>query len=186
MARCFSTNSTSLISYIYDICYIVLAQNRKHISFLKWHRQECIVSGLKCDSNIYAPSLNPDELKIWVSVCSVCQEFDIYWRGSYYMAQKDTYHFDTIDFESYHSQRFIMKRMICHCGLSYKFIMPLCHHPRNHHQNILRTMITLEDNKIMMINHFMKCVTHEVSRSYLSKSECHEQGVPIYKFCIEH
>ena len=94
--------------------------------------------------------------------------------------------FDSIDFESYRSQWFILKRMICHCGLSYKFIMPLCHHPWNHHQNVLRTMITLDDNKIMMINHFMKCVTHKLSRSYLSKSEskCHIQGVPIYRFCI--
>ena len=126
----------------------------------------------------------------WAQNMSVCmQRLSRIWHlleRLLFHGPKDTYHFDTIDFESYHSQRFIMKRMICHCGLSYKFIMPLCHHPRNRHQNILRTMITLEDNKIMMINHFMKCVTHEVSRSYLSKSECHEQGVPIYKFCIAH
>ena len=147
----------------------MLTKSRKHISCLKWHRQDCIVLGPKCVSKFHAPSLIPDELKIWAFVCSVCQEFDICRRGSYYMAQKDTYHFDTIDFESYHSQRFVMKRMICHCGLSYKFIMPLCHHPWNHHQNVLRTMITLDDNKIMMINHFMKCVTHKISRSYLSK-----------------
>ena len=65
--------------------------------------------------------------------------------------------------------------------------MPLCHHPWNHHQNVLRTMITLDDNKIMMINHFMKCVTHKLSRSYLSKSEskCHIKVCQFTDFALD-
>ena len=75
------------------------------------------------------PSLNSDELKnMSVSVYGVCQEMTSTGEALI-IAQKTHITFDSIDFDSYHSQRFIMKRMICHCGLSYKFIMPLCHHP---------------------------------------------------------
>ena len=95
---------------------------------------------------------------VWIlmssNICPVCQKWH---QQRTHIVQNSHITFNSIYwFISFATPD--SKRMIWHCVISYKCIIPLCHH---HHQKNLSSVITLQDNKIIMMNRFMKCVTHK-------------------------